>query len=290
MRPALRAAPQAPMQALSRGRRAAGLVAGLAVVILAGCASGPKDNAANRSAEKLYEEAKADEAAGSYERAIKSLERVEGVGAGTLLAQQAQLDLAYLYWKTNDRAQALTTIDRFIKFNPSSPALDYAMYLRGVVNFNDNVGLMGSLAGQDLSERDQRASRDAYQSFKQLVEQFPGSRYAADARLRMDYIVNALAAYEVHVARYYFNRGAYVAAANRAQQALLEFQQSPATEEALAIMVRSYDKLQLLTLRDAAERVLRGNFPSSAYLAGAAFTRPGRAGAKPEEKSWWRFW
>ncbi len=278
------------MQAFFRWRRAASLVAGLALLALAGCSSGPKDNPANRSAEKLYEDAKADEAAGSYERAIKSLERVEGVGAGTLLAQQAQLDLAYLYWKTNERAQALTTIDRFIKFNPSSPALDYAMYLRGVVNFNDNLGLMGFLARQDLSERDQRASRDAYQSFKQLVEQFPGSRYAADARLRMDYIVNALASYEVHVARYYFNRGAFLAAANRAQQTLLEFPQSPATEEALAIMMRSYEKLELLTLRDATERVLRGNFPSSVYLAGAAFTRPGPMGTKTEEKSWWRFW
>jgi tetratricopeptide (TPR) repeat protein len=114
-----------------------------------------------------------------------------------------------------------------------------------VINFNDNLGLLGNLAGQDLSERDQRASRDAYQAFKQLVDQFPASRYAADARLRMDYIVNTLASYEVHVARYYYNRGAYVAAANRAQQAVTEFQQAPALEEALHMMVLSYDKLQL---------------------------------------------
>jgi outer membrane protein assembly factor BamD len=266
-------------------------VAGLALVILAGCASGPKEDLTNRSAEKLYEDAKADQAAGAYDKAIKSLERVEGVGAGTLLAQQAQLDLAYLYWKTSERAQALTTIDRFIKYNPSSPVLDYAIYLRGVINFNDNLGLLGKLGGQDLSERDQRASRDAYQSFKQLAEQFPESRYAADARLRMDYIVNSLAAYEVHVARYYFNRGAYVAAANRAQQAVAEFNQAPAVEEALAIMMRSYDRLQLPELRDAAERVLRGNFPASAYLSGAAFVRHGPAGAKgQEQKSWWQFW
>lgn len=264
------------------GQWPAALIAGLAALLLAGCASDGKDEFAGRSAEKLYAEAKQDTEAGSYERAIKALERVEGLGAGTLLAQQAQLDLAYAYWKSNDKAQALATIERFIKYNPSSPALDYALYLRGVINFNDNLGLLGSLARQDLSERDQRASRDAWQAFKQLVEQFPASRYSADARLRMDYIVNTLAAYEVHVARYYYNRGAYVAAANRAQQAVTDFQQSPATEEALHIMVRSYDKLQLVPLRDAAERVLRTNFPDSTFIPGA---RP-----KAEAKPWWRFW
>lgn len=259
----------------------AALVAGLAAAVLAGCASDPKDPIAGRNAEKLYAEAKADADAGSYERAIKALERVEGLGASTLLAQQAQLDLAYVYWKANDKTQALATIERFIKFNPSSPALDYALYLRGVINFNDNLGLLGRLARQDLSERDQRASRDSYQAFKQLVDQFPASRYAADARLRMDYIVNTLAAYEVHVARYYFNRGAFLAAANRAQQAVIDYQLAPTTPEALSIMVRSYDKLDLPTLRDAADRVLRGNYPDSPFVTGISAET-----AKP----WWRFW
>ena len=90
-----------------------------------------------------------------------------------MLAQQAQLDLAYAYWRSGERAQASAAIERFIKLNPSSPALDYALYLRGVINFNDDIGVMGSLAGQDLAERDSRASRDAYQAFKQLVTQFP---------------------------------------------------------------------------------------------------------------------
>ena len=154
-----------------------------------------------------------------------------------MLAQQAQLERAYLLWKTDEQAQALATIERFLKLHPTSPAYDYALYLQGLINFNDNLGFFGSLAAQDLSERDQQASRDAYQSFRQLTERFPQSSYAEDARLRMNYIVNSLAAYEVHVARYYFRRGAYVAAANRAQQAVLEFQQSPAAEEALYIMV-----------------------------------------------------
>lgn len=219
--------------------------------------------------------------AGGYDRAIKALERVEGLAAGTLLAQQAQLDLAYLYWKTAEKAQALSTIERFIKLNPSSPALDYALFLRGVINFNDDLGLLGSFAGQDLSERDQRAARDAWQAFKQLVEQFPASKYADDARKRMDYIVHSLAAYEVHVARYYLRRGAYVAAANRAQTAVTEFQSSPSTEEALYILVQAYDKLELTTLRDDAERVLRKNYPDSRFLT---------QGLAAGKRAWWQLW
>ena len=260
-------------------RRAAMLAA---AVVLSSCGSTPKeDTSTQQSVDKLYAEAKDDMSSGGYDRAIKSLERVEGRAAGTLLAQQAQLDLAYSYWKTGERAQALSTLDRFIRLNPSSPALDYALFLRGLVNFNDDLGLFGKVSRQDLSERDQQASRDAYQSFKQLTDQFPQSRYAADARTRMDYIVNALAAYEVHVARYYYRRGAYVAAVNRAQQALLEFQRAPAIEEALFIMARSYDRLGLESLRDDADRVLRQNFPNSPYLTGEG---------PPSNRSWWQFW
>lgn len=216
---------------------------------------------------------------GGYERAIKALERVEGLGAGTVLAQQAQLDVAWLYWKTGEKAQALSAIDRFIKLNPSSPGLDYAIYLKGLINFNDDMGFLGRFAGQDLSERDQRAARDAYQAFRQLLDQFPNSRYGADARERIDQIVSSLAQYEVHVARYYFNRGAYLAAANRAQQTINEFQDSPAVEEALYIMVQSYDRLNLDQLRDDADRVLRQNFPDSRYLS---------EGLASRQRPWWK--
>ncbi len=268
---------------LARVKRFAALMmVGLTCLYLAGCGSSPADGSSSRSAERLYLEARDDMQAGSYERAINSLQRVEGLGAGSLLAQQAQLDLAYLYWRTAERAQALSTIDRFIRLNPSSPALDYAMYLKGVVNFNDNLGLLSSIARQDLSERDQRASRDSFQAFKQLVDQFPDSRYAPDARLRMQYIINALAAYEVHVARYYLRRGAYVAAVNRAQQAISEFQQSPSNEEALAIIAQAYDRLDLMQLRDDARRVLKQNYPQSPFLEREVGASAGR--------SWWKFW
>ena len=256
------------------------LLAPLLLAVLAGCGSDPKRDDSREAVDKLYAEARDDLAAGSYERAIKTLERIEGRAAGTLLAQQALLDTAYAQWRIGERVQATATIDRFIKLHPSSPALDYALYLKGLINFNDNLGLFGSLAGQNLAERDQQASRDAYQAFKQLVEQFPTSKYSADGRQRMDYIVNALAEHEVHVARYYFRRGAHLAAANRAQQAVRDYPQAPASEEALYIMVASYDKLGLAELRDDADRVLKKNFPKSPFVEGGV--RPGRP--------WWKFW
>jgi outer membrane protein assembly factor BamD len=249
-------------------------------LLLSGCST-TKDELASGTAERLYKEAREDMDAGSFERAIKTLERVEGLAAGSLLSQQALLDMAYLNWRLGERTTAITTIDRFLKLNPSSAAYDYALYLKGVINFNDNLGLLGTVFGQDLSERDQRASRDAYQAFKQLTDQYPKSRYTPDARQRMAFIVNSLAAYEVHVARYYYRRGAYVAAAARAQQAVTEFQQSPAIEEALHIMVQSYEKLQLPELRDGADRVLRKNFPNSVYIAGNVVAK---------DKAWWKFW
>lgn len=253
-----------------------------AVVGLAGCSSTPKEDPNSQAnLEKLYAEAKEDMVSGSYDRAIKTLERIEGRAAGTTLGQQATLDLAWANYKSGERVQAVAVLDRFIRLNPSSPALDYALYMKGLVNFNDDLGLFGRIARQDISERDQQAARDSMQAFKQLVEQFPESKYSDDARVRIDYITNSLAAYEVHVARYYYNRGAFLAAANRAQAALLEFQQAPALEEALYIMARSYDRLGLTQLRDDAERVLKASFPDSSYLS---------QGLRPRERAWWQLW
>ena len=252
----------------------------LAALGLAACGT-TKEDSSKWPPERLYTEAKEEASAGAYEKAIKLYERLEGRAAGTVLAQQAQLERAYLLWKTAESAQALATIDRFLKLHPTSPAYDYALYLQGLINFNDSLGFLGSLAAQDLSERDQQASRDAYQSFRQLTERFPQSSYAEDARLRMNYIVNSLAAYEVHVARYYFRRGAYIAAANRAQAAVQEFQQSPAAEEALYIMTQSYDRLGLTQLRDDADRVLRASFPN---------TKVYENGLGNKSTSWWRPW
>jgi len=250
-------------------------------LFLSACDTTPKDEQSRWTPERLYAEAKDEAASGNFDKAVKLLERLEGRAAGSVLSQQAQIERAYYLWKSGEKAQALSTLERFIKLHPTSPALDYALYLQGLVNFNDNLGLLGSYTAQDLSERDQQASRDSYQSFKQLTEQFPQSTYAEDARLRMNYIVNSLAQYEVHVARYYLRRGAYVAAANRAQQAVQEFQRSPSTEEALVILAQSYDRLGLTELRDDTERVLKTNFPNATIDVDLAGRR---------KAPWWRPW
>jgi outer membrane protein assembly factor BamD len=252
----------------------------LVALAFVGCSS-TKENTSALSAEKLYAQAKEEADTGNYDAAAKLYERVEGRAAGTLLSQQAQLERAWCLYKANDTASALSAVDRYIKLNPSSPALDYAYYLRGLINFNDNLGFLSTLANEDLSERDQQASRDAYQSFRQLIERFPQSSYAPDAQLRMNYIVNALASYEVHVARYYYRRGAYVAAANRAQITVQDYRQTPATEEALYLMSISYEKLGLTELQADAERVLRQNFPNSRFLAD---------GLAKRQSAWWKFW
>ena len=253
--------------------------AACAALALAACGSTKSaDLGANLSTEKLAAEAKEEASSGNYDRAAKLYEKLEGRAAGSLLGQQAQIERAWLLYRSGDKATALSVIERFIKLNPSSAGLDYALYLRGLINFNDNLGFLGSFTRQDLSERDQQAARDSYQAFRQLVEQFPQSTYTPDAQTRMNYIVNTLAANELHVARYYFRRGAYVAAANRAQQAVRDFQQSPSTQEALFILVQSYDRLGLTELRDDAERVRKQNFPTAA------------AGLRTRERAWWQVW
>ena len=254
----------------------------LAVAVLAGCASTKDDDkTAKMSPNAIYAEAKDEVSAGSYDKAIPLYEKLEGRAAGTPLAQQAQLDRAYAQYKSGDAAAAQATLDRFMKLHPASPAYDYALYLKGITNFNDNLGMFSFVARQDLSERDQKAAKESFEAFKELINRFPESKYTPDARARMTYIVDSLAQYEVHVARYYYNRKAYVAAVNRAQSAIADYRDVPALEEALWILVRSYDALDMPQLRDDARRVLEKNYPNSAYLGGPA---------KTASKPWWKIW
>ena len=253
-----------------------------AVLLLSACSNTPKDQTAGWSPEKLYQEARDESSAGAWDKAIGLYEKLEGRAAGTVLAQQAQIEKAYAQYKTNEKPQALATLDRFIRLHPTSPAMDYALYLKGLVNFNDNLGLFSSLINQDLSERDQKAAKESYEAFAELSKRFPDSKYTADARQRMTYIVNSLAGYEVHVARYYARKGAYVAAINRAQQALTDYQGVPAAEEALAILVYAYDAMGMSQLRDDARRVLENNFPQSGFLKNPLTGKV--------SKPWWQLW
>lgn len=251
---------------LARTRAGLGAVAlGLAIA-LCGCSSLTEDKTAAQSPARIYQDAKDEMSSGGWERAIPLLEKLEGRAAGTLLAQQAQLDKAYAQYRQREPAQAIATLERFAKLHPASPATDYALYLKGLVNFNDDLGLFSFISRQDLAERDQKASKESFDAFKELISRFPDSTYTPDARQRVIYIVNSLAQYEVHVARYYFTRGAYVAAVNRAQTAITDYSNVPATEEALHIMMQSYDAMGQTQLRDDAKRVLQNNYPKSKYL------------------------
>lgn len=250
-------------------------------LLLGGCSSTPEDTTAGWSPNKIYTEAKDEMNSGGYDKAVTLLEKLEGRAAGTPLAQQAQVDKAYAQYKAGETAQALATLDRFMKLHPASPAIDYALYLKGLVNFNDDLGIFSAVTRQDLSERDQKAAKESFDAFKELTSRFPASRYSPDASLRMTYIVNSLAQYEVHVARYYYARGAYVAAVNRAQLALSDYQGVPALEEALFIMVKSYDALDMPQLRDDAQRVLQKNYPNSKFLT---------PGFRSDSNPWWKFW
>jgi outer membrane protein assembly factor BamD len=263
--------------------RAALLAAALAgSFALGGCGmlGGDKDETVGWSAQKLYGEAKDAMSAGAYDRAVKYLEKLEARYPYGRYAQQAQLDSAYAYWKNGERAAAIAAADRFIKLYPNHTNVDYAYYLKGLVNFNENTGLMSALDNPDMTERDSKGTREAFDAFKELANRFPDSKYTADAVARMRYLLNALAQYEVHVARYYMKRGAYVAAANRAQYAVQHYIQAPAVEEAVFILVKAYDSLGMTDLRDAADRVMRKNFPQSRYLTG----KGGR------EVAWWKLW
>lgn len=263
-------------------RSLAGNAALIGALLLGGCGMLPEevDETAGWNAQKLYSEAKASMGEGGYDRAVKLFEKLEARYPYGRYAQQAQIESAYAYYKQNEPALALAAADRFIKLHPNHPNVDYVYYLKGLVNFNEDLGLFAGLSNQDLSERDPKGAREAFESFRELLARFPESRYADDSKKRMQYLVNSLASHEVHVARYYYRRGAYVAAINRARTALTNFPQAPANEEALFLLVKSYDALGMNDLRDDANRVMQKNFPSSVYFAGGpADTRP-----------WWQLW
>lgn len=252
------------------------------VLCLSACGLLPDqiDETKGWSASKLYSEAKSELAGSNYEKAIKLYEKLESRYPYGRYAQQAQLEIAYAYYKDRDVASAIAAADRFIKLHPNHPSVDYAYYLRGLASFNDDLGLLGAYAGQDMTERDPKASREAFQAFKDLVTRFPKSKYTPDSIQRMNYLVNTLASHEVNVARYYMKRSAFVAAANRAQYALKNYPQAPANEEGLLILVQAYDKLGMTDLRNDAERVMKANFPKSKYLTGQA----------GDGKRWWQIW
>lgn len=269
--------PVARLTAVARVVALATVVAGLGAC---GLLPEVKDETSDWSANKLYSEAKEALADGAYEKAIGYFEKLEARYPFGRYAQQAQIEIAYAYFKAGEAANSIAACDRFIKLHPNHPNVDYVYYLKGLVSFNEDLGLLGYLSNQDLTERDPKGMRESFDAFKELVSRFPDSKYAVDAGQRLKYLINAMASHEVHVARYYMKRGAYLAAVNRAQNAIKTFPEAPAIEEALFISVRAYDSLGLKDLRDDSERVMRRNFPDSEYYKRGLF----------RDEPWWKLW
>jgi len=224
--------------------------------------SSEEDEYADWTAEKFRTEAKAAVDAGSYEKAIKLYEALESrypFGEGSA---QTELDVAYAYFKNNDPDSAIAAADRFIKMNPRSPSIDYAYYLKGLINYNRGIGFIDRFLPTDTSQRDPGSARDALKNFEELIRRFPQSLYVPDARLRMIALKNNLAMYEVHVARYYMKRKAYVAAIDRASTVIDKYQRTPAVPYALQVLQEAYTKLDMPDLAKDVTRVYELNYPN----------------------------
>jgi outer membrane protein assembly factor BamD len=232
------------------------------------------------SVEEFYKNAKEELDSGNYAGAIKSYEALEAKYPFGRFAQQAQLDIAYAYYKDNETAQCVSAADRFLKLHPNHANADYALYIKALAYFKPDLGLFGELLNLDPAERDPKALRESFEVFKELVTRFPESRYESDSRVRMSYLVNALAKHDVAVARYYLSRGAPLAAANRAQNVFQRYPQAPANEDALVISVQAYEQMGMPDLAGSSRRVLEKNFPKNNMVSKTP-TGPG---------AWWKLW
>lgn len=263
-------------------RSVTALAALLLAIALGGCGlfADKAESRKDWSAAQFYDAAKEEFDSRNWEQAIKLYEQLESKFPFGRFAQQAQIEIAYAYYKQGESAQALAALDKFMKLHPNHPNLDYALYLRALVNFKEDLGPLARPFNQDLADRDPRAARESFEGFKELVRRFPESRYTEDSRQRMAYLVEALARHEVKVARYYLSRGAHLAAVNRAQDAIRRFPNSSIQREALDIMVEAYDRMGMPDLRDDAKKVLAKNFPA------APMGQEGRN----RTNAWWKFW
>ncbi|MBC3767902.1 outer membrane protein assembly factor BamD [Neptunicella marina] len=238
-------------------------VAGLLSVTA--CSSSPDEETAIKAqgADALYQQAKERMELGNFNGASETLSQLDSRYPFGPYSHQVQLDLIYVYYKLGKTDQAIATIDRFTRLNPNHADVDYAYYMRGLVNMDADRNLFQEMVGIDRSDRDPTHSRDAFNDFRTLIQKYPESKYVNDARKRMVYIKSQLAKHELSVARYYMKRAAYVAAANRGQYVLDNYSDTPQLKQALEIMVECYDQLQLDELKQNALKTLKLNFPDS---------------------------
>ncbi len=250
-------------------RYMAPLVVG-AMISLAGCSSSDdteeKAALANMGAQQMYERAKESMETGNFTAAANTLSALDSRYPFGPLSHQVQLDLIYSYYKSGKIDETVATIDRFIRLNPNHSDVDYAFYMRGLVNMEADSNLFQELMNIDRADRDPAKSRQAFDDFRRLIQQYPDSKYAADARKRMIFIKNRLARYEIAIARFYMRREAFVAAANRGRYVIEHYSDSDQVQHALEIMVSSYEQLGLDELRNNAMKTLKLNYPDSEYI------------------------
>jgi outer membrane protein assembly factor BamD len=232
---------------------------GLALFALTGCSSWR--NKPINNPDQLYDRAKKELDSGDYAAAIKDLELLEARFPFSNATRQSQLDMLYAYYENGDKENLIDQADQFIRENPTHPRVDYAYYMKGLANFDRDRNFLERWFRVDLSKRPPVDSRTSFQAFQSLVQNYPNSEYAADARQRMIFLRNRLANYEVYVARYYLKRGAYVAALNRSKYAIENYDGAPAIKDALEISRDAYNELGMKDLANKSAAMLTQNFP-----------------------------
>jgi outer membrane protein assembly factor BamD len=251
---------QRPMR-LRRQYRRALLIVTLAV--LCACAGNEETFDAVQDLQEAYEQAQTSIQNGNYRRGIQILEAIQARYPFSDVARQIQLDLMYAYYKSGAPELAVEAADTFMRENPIHPRVDYALYIKGLAYFDDEPGILERWFRKNTDKRPPKDVEQAYQAFRRLIERYPASEYAPDAQQRIVFLKNRLAAYENEVADYYLRRGAFVAAANRAKNALESYNGADSNAQSLRIMIEAYEELGMNDLAADAQRVLELNFPDS---------------------------
>lgn len=243
----------------------------LSCLIAVGCAT-QKSDFDNLSEEELYQKARQHMIARRFIKAQEAYQMLESRFPFGKYAEQSQLEIISAHYQSNEYDLAIAAAGRFIRLHPDHPEVDYAFYYKGLSNFDANRTLFDRFFMMDLSERDPGAARDAFNDFAELVSRYPESRFASDSRARMIFLKNIMARHEIHVANYYFKRGAYTAAANRGRFVVEHFQETSAVADGLAIMVQAYRLLDMPDLANDSLSVLQKNHPGHESLdAGGNF-------------------
>jgi outer membrane protein assembly factor BamD len=278
MTPSLDLSPPARRSRASRALLAVAACLPLVALLLSGCRTNREGDDLKSGPEIIYERASKSLAQQDYDNAIRLYEALNARYPFATEARQARLDLIYAYYKGRETESALDAADTFIRENPTHPRVDYAWYIKGLVEFERTPNVLERFFKVDLNERPPQTARKSFAAFRKVVEDYPKSDYAHDARRRMIHLRNRLADYQLYVARYYMKRGAYIAAAQRAKEAIEQYDGAPAVREALELMVQAYEQLGMKELADQTRQVYAANYGGDEQKV------------VPYKRPWWKLW